>query len=178
MNPDEIEATILALRAEGYKVTGPRCQRCGGECCVNKRGNPAEHGAALALHSCPDCVNGAAGSGPLSPRHNLAESRGDAMTPEEQIAWLREEVTLQTGASPEALDEAMRAPGHMPVVNLRMGVVLRKGFSERAAVVAWLRRTAAQYAMSSDPVGTGLALVWNTIAEQIETGEHLKEKTP
>ena len=23
-----------------------------------------------------------------------------------------------------------------------------------------------------------LALVWNTIAEQIETGEHLKEKTP
>ena len=43
----------------------------------------------------PDCVNGAAGSGPLSPRHNLAESRGDAMTPEEQIAWLREEVAEQ-----------------------------------------------------------------------------------
>ena len=35
------------------------CPTCKGRCCVNKHGSPAEHGAALALHSCPDCHDGA-----------------------------------------------------------------------------------------------------------------------
>ena len=34
------------------------CPHCKGECCVNKYGNPAEHGSALALHSCPVCDAG------------------------------------------------------------------------------------------------------------------------
>ena len=34
------------------------CPKCKGKCCVNKYGNPAEHGTVLALHSCPDCQDG------------------------------------------------------------------------------------------------------------------------
>lgn len=34
------------------------CPTCKGRCCVNKHGSPAAHGAALALHSCPDCDDG------------------------------------------------------------------------------------------------------------------------
>ena len=95
------------------------------------------------------------------------------MTPEEQIAWLREEVTLQTGASAEALDEAMRAPGHMPVVNLRMGAAHRVRFAaeheERAAVVAWLRAEASKPGASPDERRFA-----RHVADKIKASEHRK----
>ena len=34
------------------------CPVCKGYCCVTKRGGPADHGAAVALHACPDCKDG------------------------------------------------------------------------------------------------------------------------
>ncbi len=39
-------------------MTTKPCPTCRGMCCVNKYGNPADHGSALALHSCPKCDNG------------------------------------------------------------------------------------------------------------------------
>ena len=36
----------------------PLCSNCHGDCCVNKRGSVVDHGSALALHSCPDCLDG------------------------------------------------------------------------------------------------------------------------
>ena len=39
-------------------MTTEPCPTCKGVCCVNKYGNPADHGSALALHSCPKCDNG------------------------------------------------------------------------------------------------------------------------
>jgi hypothetical protein len=39
-------------------TTTEKCPTCKGECCVNKHGNPAEHGSVLAMHSCPDCDAG------------------------------------------------------------------------------------------------------------------------
>lgn len=34
------------------------CPNCHGDCCVNKRGSVVDHGSVLALHSCPDCLDG------------------------------------------------------------------------------------------------------------------------
>jgi hypothetical protein len=36
----------------------PLCLNCHGDCCVNKRGSVVDHGSVLALHSCPDCLDG------------------------------------------------------------------------------------------------------------------------
>lgn len=36
----------------------PLCPTCHGDCCVNKRGSVVDHGSVLALHSCPDCLDG------------------------------------------------------------------------------------------------------------------------
>lgn len=43
---------------QGGEMTTEPCPTCKGVCCVNKYGNPADHGSALALHSCPKCDNG------------------------------------------------------------------------------------------------------------------------
>jgi len=45
----------------------PLCSTCHGDCCVNKRGSVVEHGSALALHSCPDCLDGFAPANPVCP---------------------------------------------------------------------------------------------------------------
>lgn len=70
----------------------PLCSTCHGDCCVDKRGSVVEHGSALALHSCPDCLDGFAPANPLCP---TCGGRGpsDAVQKErEAIArWLRSE---------------------------------------------------------------------------------------
>lgn len=48
-------------------TTTKPCPTCKGECCVNKHGNPAEHGSVLAMHSCPDCDSGLVWTGYTEP---------------------------------------------------------------------------------------------------------------
>lgn len=63
------------------------CPTCKGRCCVNKHGNPSEHGAALALHSCPDCRDGTyevcGDPEPFIPQRTAEDERADV------LAWLR-----------------------------------------------------------------------------------------
>lgn len=68
-------------------MTPEPCSTCKGGCCVNKYGSPAEHGAALALHSCPDCYDGTHEICPdpepaTEPVRTAEEERADA------LAWL------------------------------------------------------------------------------------------
>jgi hypothetical protein len=58
----------------------PLCPTCHGECCVTKYGSVADHGAALALHSCPDCADGFA---PALAGHTTEQKRVAV------DAWLR-----------------------------------------------------------------------------------------
>jgi hypothetical protein len=62
---------------------------------VNKRGSVVEHGSALALHSCPDCLDGFAPANPLCPtcentalRAEVVHLRGERAA---IAAWLRSE---------------------------------------------------------------------------------------
>ena len=70
------------------------CPECKGFCCVNKYGSPAEHGAALALHSCPDCDDGTYGvrSEPEpAPQPVRTYEDGVATATARIVAWLRQE---------------------------------------------------------------------------------------
>ena len=75
-------------------MTSEPCSTCKGGCCVNKYGSPAEHGAALALHSCPDCYDGTHEICPNpepAPEPVRTYEDGVATATARIVAWLRQE---------------------------------------------------------------------------------------
>jgi hypothetical protein len=91
-------------------------------------------------------------------------------------AWLVEEVLSQTGATADELAACMAAPGHMPVVNHRMGEAIRERISDRAAVVAWLRTRERQIENWPPGGANEISLTYRIIADAIERGEHRCEE--
>lgn len=80
------------------------CPTCGGRCCVTKRGGPADHGAAVALHACPDCKDGT--RVPL-----LTPAPKPALTAEEEraavVAYLRRLLPKAQGTTAKELLDAL-----------------------------------------------------------------------
>lgn len=96
------------------------CPNCHGDCCVNKRGSVVDHGSVLALHSCPDCLDGYA--------LDLAVARLDALLDAE-----RENTALR--AEVERLGNQRRLDNEDLTRSFDMG-----WDTATAAVVSWLYR--------------------------------------
>ena len=166
----------------------PLCPTCHGDCCVNKHGSVADHGAALALHSCPDCSDGFA---PALAGHT-AEQKRVAVD-----AWLRAPAGPPYGFKPCPLCGSTVPDEPNELDDLRVGIervraeveaahaeaaTMRSWAEEaaeaenanaddarreRAAVVAWLRALRAGYAGSE---------LMTLAADDIERGEHRREE--
>lgn len=94
-------------------TTTKPCPTCKGECCVNKHGNPAEHGSALAMHSCPDCDAGlvwTAYTEPV-PVRTAEEERADVLA---YLAYARAFPFTYNKGTPAILDvlRDLIAQGH------------------------------------------------------------------
>lgn len=124
------------------------CPNCHGDCCVNKRGSVVDHGSVLALHSCPDSLDGYA----LAP--DLAAERLAALLEAEcENTALRVEVE--------------RLRGINVVIVLRSDGLEFAAAQERAAVVAWLREAWGAVNLVSTSI----------VSAEIERGLHRREKT-
>ena len=127
----------------------PLCTNCRGDCCSNESGSlVVAHGAAFALHRCPDCPDGHAL--PI----DLAAARLVALRDAE-----RENTALRA--------EVERLRGVNDDLRLMVDGLETAAHEERAAVVAWLR-TASQWMVTNDPL--------NEEADAIERGEHRSEE--
>jgi len=102
----------------------PLCSTCHGDCCVTKHGSVADHGAALALHSCPDCLDGFA---PAFAGLTADQAR-DVVD-----AWLR------APDEPTELDDL-----RVEAERLRSEADKARR-DERALIGTWLRQEAARY---------------------------------
>lgn len=131
----------------------PLCPTCHGDCCADKRGRfVVAHGAELARHSCPDCLDGFA----PAPAPDLAAERLTALLDAERE--IRARLARGGGAAPrnQRRDRAL-LDAERENTALRAEVAHLRG--ERAAVVAWLLRNH-----------------YDDTAERIERGEHRREE--
>ena len=130
----------------------PLCPTCRGDCCSNESGSlVVAHGAAFALHRCPDCPDG------YALPSDLAAARLAAL-------WDAERENTALRAEVERLRELLLNAG-WPQESEGLAVLAQQ--AERAAVVAWLR-TASQWMVTNDPL--------NEEADAIERGEHRSEE--
>lgn len=123
------------------------CPTCEGRCCVNKHGSPAEHGAALALHSCPDCEQG-------MNRKPCPECKGKCCR-DQDYGYRVEHMGAESYE--HVCDYCVDGDKYVPVKQ----DLSRNAHVERQDVVAWLRDNEEAWHMPT----------WR-LAEEIEKGTH------